>query len=99
MVEKLKSYREIVIKVAGKVDAGIVDIKRNKPWEREKIQQVNFDRYHGKNTRGGLGKLRTELQAENKWVVLALVINWIGEWKDMQRNKVEAPGKMTLRDT
>jgi len=87
--EMLIRYREIVIKAARKVDAGIVDIKTNELWERVKMHGVNFDRYLGKKTGGGLEKLRQELQAENEGVVLPLAINWIGGPKDVQRKKAE----------
>jgi len=42
--EMLIQYREIVIKAARKVDAGIVDIETNEFWERVKMHGVNFDR-------------------------------------------------------
>jgi hypothetical protein len=73
--EMLIRYWEIVIKAARKVDAGIVDIETNKLWERVKMHGVNFDRYLGKKTGGGLEKLRQELQAENEGVVLPLAIS------------------------
>jgi len=87
--EMLIRYREIVIKAARKVDAGIVDIETNELCERVKMHGVNFDRYLGKKTGGGLEKLRQELQAENEGVVLPLPINWIGGPKDVQKKKVE----------
>jgi len=87
--EMLIRYREIVIKAARKVDAGIVDIETNELWERVKMHGVNFDRYLGKKTGGGLEKLRQELQAENEGVVLPLAINWIGGPKDVQKKKAE----------
>jgi len=87
--EMLIRYREIVIKAARKVDAGIVDIETNELWERVKMHGVNFDRYLGKKTGGGLEKLRHELQAENEGVVLPLAINWIGGPKDVQKKKAE----------
>jgi len=87
--EMLIWYREIVIKAARKVDAGIVDIETNELWERVKMHGVNFDRYLGKKTGGGLEKLRQELQAENEGVVLPLAINWIGGPKDVQKKKTE----------
>jgi len=87
--EMLIRYREIVIKAARKVDAGIVDIKTNELWERVKMHGVNFDRYLGKKTGGGLEKLRQELQAENEGVVLPLAIDWIGGPKDVQKKKAE----------
>jgi len=89
MAEMLIRYREIVIKAARKVDAGIVDIETNELWERVKMHGLNFDRYLGKKTGGGLEKLRQELQAENKGVVLPLAINWIGGPKDVQKKKGE----------
>jgi len=67
--EMLIRYREIEIKAARKVDAGIVDIETNELWERVKMHGVNFVRYLGKKTGGGLEKLRQELQAENEGVV------------------------------
>jgi len=82
-------YREIVIKAARKVDAGIVDIETNELWEKVKMHGVNFDRYLGKKTGGGLEKLRSELQAENEGVVLPLAISWIGGPKDVQKKKSE----------
>jgi len=87
--EMLIRYREIVIKAARKVDAGIVDIETNELWERVKMHGVNFDRYLGKKTGGGLEKLRQELQAENEGVVLPLAINWIGGPKDVQKKNAE----------
>jgi len=87
--EMLIRYRELVIKAARKVDAGIVDIETDELWERVKMHGVNFDRYLGKKTGGGLEKLRQELQAENEGVVLPLAINWIGGPKDVQKKKVE----------
>jgi len=87
--EMLIRYREIVIKAARKVDAGIVDIETNELWERVKMHGVNFDRYLGKKTGGGLEKLRQELQAKNKGVALPLAINWIGGPKDVQKKKAE----------
>jgi len=87
--EMLIRYREIVIKAARKVDAGIVEIEINEIWERVKMHGVNFNRYLGKKTGGGLEKLRQELQAENKGVVLPLAINWIGGPKDVQKKKTE----------
>jgi len=87
--EMLIRYREIVIKAARKVDAGIVDIETNELWERVKMHGFNFDRYLGKKTGGGLEKLRQELQAENEGVVLPLAINWIGGPKDVQKKKTE----------
>jgi len=78
-----------VIKAARKVDAGIVDIETNELWERVKMHGVNFDRYLGKKTGGGLEKLRQELQTENEGVVLPLAINWIGGPKDVQKKKGE----------
>jgi hypothetical protein len=77
--------REVVIKEARKVDAGIVDIETNELWERLKMHGVSFDRYLGKNTGGDLEKLRQELQAENEGVVFPLAINWISEPKDVQK--------------
>jgi len=87
--EMLIRYREIVIKAARKVDAGIVDIETNELWEKVKMHGVNFDRYLGKKTGGGLEKLRQELQAENEGVVLPLAISWIGGPKDVQKKKAE----------
>jgi len=87
--EMLIRYREIVIRAARKVDAGIVDIKTNELWERVKMHGVNFDRYLGKKMGGGLEKLRQELQAENEGVVLPLAISWIGGPKDVQKKKTE----------
>jgi len=87
--EMLIKYREIVIKAARKVDAGIVDIETNELWEKVKMHGVNFDRYLGKKTGGGLEKLRSELQAENEGVVLPLAISWIGGPKDVQKKKLE----------
>jgi len=87
--EMLIRYRDIVIKAARKVDAGIVDIETNELWERVKMHGVNFDRYLGKKTGGGLEKLRQEVQAENEGVVLPLAINWIGGPKDVQKKKGE----------
>jgi len=87
--EMLIRYREIVIKAARKVDAGIVDIETNELWERVKMHGVNFDRYLGKKTGGGLEKLKQELQAENEGAVLPLAINWIGGPKNVQKKKAE----------
>jgi len=87
--EMLIQYREIVIKAAKRVYAGFVDIETNEIWERVKMHWVNFDRYLGKKTGGGLEKLRQELQAENEGVVLPLDINWIGGPKDVQKKKAE----------
>jgi len=87
--EMLIRYREIVINTARKVDAGIVDIETNELWGRVKMHGVNFDRYLGKKTGGGLEKLRQELQAENEGVVLPLAINWIGGPQDVQKKKAE----------
>jgi len=87
--EMLIRYREIVIKAARKVDAGIVDIETNELWEKVKMHGVNFDRYLGKKTGGGLEKLRAELQAENEGVVLPLAISWIGGPKDVHKKKEE----------
>jgi len=78
-----------VIKAARKVDTGIVDIETNELWERVKMHGVNFDRYLGKKTGGGLEKYRQELQAENEGVVFPLAINWIGGPKDVQKKKAE----------
>jgi len=82
-------HREIAIKAARKVDAGIVDIETNELWERVKMHGMNFDRYLGKKTGGGLEKLRQKLQAENEGVVLPLAINWIGRPKDVQKKKAK----------
>jgi hypothetical protein len=71
------------------VDAGIVDIDINELWERVKMHDINFDMYLGKKTGGGLEKLRQELQAENKGVVLPLAIGWIGGPQDVGRKKGE----------
>jgi len=87
--EMLIRFREVVIRAARKVDAGIVDIETNEHWERVRMHGVNFDRYLGKKTGGGLQKLRQELQAENEGVVLPLAINWIGGPKDAQKRKEE----------
>ena len=87
--EMLIKYREIVIKAARKVDTGIVDIETNEIWERVKMHGINFDRYLGKKTGGGLEKLRQELQAENEGVVLPFAISWIGGPKDGQKKKAE----------
>jgi len=94
--EMLIRYREIVINAARKVDAGIVDIETNEPWERVTMHGVNFDRYLGKKMGGGLEKLRQELQAENKGVVLPLATNWIGGPKDVQKKKVERKKASTV---
>jgi hypothetical protein len=40
----LNRYREIVLKAARKVDAGIVDIETHQLWEKVKMHGVNFDR-------------------------------------------------------
>jgi len=87
--EMLIKYREIVIKAARKENPGIVDIETNELWEKVKMHGVNFDRYLGKKTGGGLEKLRSELQAENEGVVLPLAISWIGGPKDVQKKKLE----------
>jgi len=87
--EMLIKYREVVIRAARRVDTGIVDIETSELWERVKMHGVNFDRYLGKKTGGGLEKLRSELQAENEGVVLPLAISWIGGPKDVQKKKVE----------
>jgi hypothetical protein len=88
--------REIVIKTARKVDAGIVDIETNELWEKVKMHGVNFDRYLGKKTGGGLEKLREELQAENEGVVLPLAISWIGGPNDVQKKKGERKKASTV---
>jgi len=82
-------YWEIVIKVARKVDAGIVDIEINELWERVKMHRVNLDRYFWKTTGGGLEKLRKEIHAENEGVVLPFTIDWIGGAKDVQTMTAE----------
>jgi hypothetical protein len=87
--EMLIRYREIVIRAAQEVDAGIVDIETNEPWARVKMHGVNFNRYLGNKTGGGVEKLTQELQAENEWVVLALAITWIRGPKDVQKKKGE----------
>ena len=87
--EMLIKYREVVIRAARRVDTGIVDIETSELCERVKMHGVNFDRYLGKKTGGGLEKLRSELQAENEGVVLPLAISWIGGPKDVQKKKVE----------
>jgi len=87
--DMLNRYREIVIKTARNVDTEIVDIETNELWEKVKMHGVNFDRYLGKKTGGGLEKLRQELQAENEGVVLPLTISWIGGPKDVQKKKGE----------
>ena len=84
-VEMVIWYREIVIKAARNVYSGIVDIETNEMWERVKMHRINFNRYLGKTTGGGLGKLRSESQAENKGVVIRLAINWIGGLKDVRK--------------
>jgi len=89
MAEMLIRCREIVIKAARKVDAGIVDIETNELWERVKMHDVNFNRYLGNKPGGGLEKLRQELEAENEGVVLPLTINWIGGPKDVQKKKAD----------
>jgi len=94
--EMLIRYREIVIKAVRKVAAGIVDIGMNEIWERVKIHSVNFDRYLGKKTGGGLEKLRQELQGENEGVVLPLAINRIGGPKDVQKKKAEGEKASTV---
>jgi len=96
MAEMLIRYREIVIKAARKVDTEIVDIETNELWERVKMHGVNFDRYLGKKTGGGLEKLRQELQAEDEGVVLPLAINWIGGPKDVQKKKPEGKKPSTV---
>jgi len=92
----LIQYREIVIKAARKVDAGVVDIEMNELWERVKMHGVNFDKYLGKKTGGGLEKLRQELQVENEGVVLPLAINWIGGPKDVHKKKAEGKKASTV---
>jgi len=87
--EMLIRYREIVIKAARRMDAGIVDIETNKLWEKVKMHGVNFDRDLGNKTGGGLEILRQELQAENEGVVLPLAITWIGGPKDVQKEMME----------
>jgi len=87
--EMLIRYGEIVITAGRKLDAEIVDIETNELWERVKMHGVNFDRYLGKKTGGGLEKLRQELQAQNERGVLPLTINCIGGPKDVQKKKVE----------
>jgi len=94
--EMLIWYREIVIKAARKVDAGIVDIETNELWERVKMHGVDYDRYLGKKTGGGLEKLRQELQAEDEGVGLPLAINWIGGPKDVQKKKGEGKKRSTV---
>jgi len=94
--EMLIQYREIVIKAARKVDPGIVDIETNELWEKVKMHGVNFDRYLGKKTGGGLEKLRQELQAENEGVGFPLAISWIGGPKDVQKKKVEGKKASTV---
>ena len=78
-----------MINVMRKVDLGIVDIETNELWERVMMHGINFDRYLGKKTGGGLEKLRSEIQAENEGVVLPLAINWIGGPKDVLMKKTE----------
>jgi hypothetical protein len=94
--EILIRYREIVIKAARKVNAGIVDIETQELWEKVKMHGVNFDRYLGKKTRGGLEKLKQELQAENEGVVLPLAISWIQGPKDVQKKKMEGKRASTV---
>jgi hypothetical protein len=67
-----------VIKAARKVEAGIVDIKMNELLESVKMDSVNFNRYLGEKTGGGMEKSRQELQTENMGVVMPLAINQIG---------------------
>ena len=94
--EMLIRYREIFIKAARKVDAGIVDIETNELWERVKMHGVKFDEYLGKKMGGGLEKLRQELQAENEGMVLPLTINWIGRPKNVQKKKGEGKKASTV---
>ena len=94
--EMLIRYNEIVIKAGRKVDAGIVDIETNELWEKVKVHGINFDRYLGNKTGGGLDKLSQELQAENEGVVLPLAISWIGGPKDVQKKKADGKKASTV---
>lgn len=64
-----------------------MDIETDKLKERVRMHKVIFDRYLGKKTRGGLEKMRKELQAVNEGVVLQLAINGIGGSKYVQEKK------------
>lgn len=86
---KLIHFRESVIAAARKLDAVSVDIKMNGLCERARIHVVNVDRYLGQKTRGGIEKLRTEIQAKSDEVEVPLAINWIGGPKNVQKNQWE----------
>ena len=94
--EMLIRSRQVVINAARKVDAGIVDINTNELWETVKMHVINFERYLGKKTGGGLEKLRQELKVENEGVVLPLAINWIGGPKDVQKKKAEGKNALSV---
>jgi len=89
-------YREIVIKAAREVDAGVVDIESHELWDRVKMHAINFDRDLVNKTGGGLEKLRQELQGENEGVVLPLAIICIGGPKDVHRKIVEGKTASTV---
>jgi len=52
--EMLIKFRDIMIKGAGKVETGIVDIETKELWGKVEMHGINFDRYLGKKTGDGL---------------------------------------------
>lgn len=65
--------REIIVTVLRMVDPGIIDIEKNETSERVKMDRNNRDQYMAKRS-GGLEKLREEIHAENRGVVIPMAI-------------------------
>jgi len=66
----LLHFEEIIVKAARTAGPGIVDVESNEIWQEVKMHGISLERYIGRNTGGGLEKLRREVQAENEGIVI-----------------------------
>jgi len=47
-----------------------ISVESNEIWQKVKMHGISLERYIGRNTDGGLEKLRREIQAENEGIVI-----------------------------
>jgi hypothetical protein len=69
-------YQDIIIKEAGSVDNGIIDVEGIESWARQKIHTVPQVSYMGKGFEG-LQKMIEGMQEQNKEVALTAQVRWL----------------------
>ena len=92
-LQTLLQHRDTVLRAARTADTSISDVRPSQRWKWIRILNLSLSRYMWK---GGLTRLREELEAENGGVDIPAEISWLGGAKVRTRYQEVQGGTSTV---